>query len=67
MRLVPTRTRHYELWYGEGFEAGMKASMGRGDLARGYSGVIGGIYRVAGPPGFEPGTFGSAGRRSSPG
>ena len=49
----------------------MKAGMGRGnnedELARGGFGVIGGIYRVAGPPGFEPGTFGSAGRRSVPG
>ena len=49
----------------------MKANMQRGnfkdELARGGSRVIGGFYRVAGPPGFEPGTFGSAGRRSVPG
>jgi hypothetical protein len=37
------------------------------ELARGYSGVIDGFHQVAGPPGFEPGTFGSAGRRSGPG
>jgi hypothetical protein len=32
--------------------------------SRGGSRMIGGVYRVAGPPGFEPGTFGSGGRRS---
>jgi hypothetical protein len=52
----------------EGFKADVKADMWRGDRggepSRGGSGVIGGIYWVAGPPGFEPGTFGSGGRRS---
>ncbi len=50
----------------EGFKADVKAGMW-GEPSRGGSGVIGGFYRVAGPPGFEPGTFGSGGRRSSPG
>ena len=55
----------------EGFKADVKADMWRGDRggepSRGGSGVIGGIYWVAGPPGFEPGAFGSGGRRSDPG
>jgi hypothetical protein len=55
----------------EGFKVDVKAGMWRGDrrgeLSRGYSGVIGGIYWVVRPPGFEPGIAGLGGRRPSPG
>jgi hypothetical protein len=49
----------------------MKADMRKenqgGESAKGYSGVIGGIYWVVRPPGFEPGIAGLGGRRPSPG
>ena len=44
----------------EVFIADVEADAGGGDRrsgpSRGYSGVIGGVYRVVGPRGFEPRT-----------